>query len=92
MSEGNQNSDTLSNTNKKQNQLKLVMSHVTINMAVSIMTFTTRGELLKQVFKSGDYTQVGKIMSYWTGITAAVEFLLNPTVGKLSDSYGRKPL
>ena len=91
MSERNQNSDTLSNPNEKQNQLKLVMSHVTINMAVSIMTFTTRGELLKQVFKSGDYTQVGKIMSYWTGITAAVEFLLNPTVGKLSDSYGRKP-
>jgi MFS transporter, DHA1 family, tetracycline resistance protein len=75
----------------KAAQLSLVMSHLTLNMAVSIMTFTTRGELLKMVLKSKDYSQVGRIMSYWTGITAFVEFLLNPTVGKLSDAYGRKP-
>jgi len=79
------------NNASKQKQLALVMSHVTINMAVSILTFTTRGELLKRVLGGNDFAAVGKYMSYWTGITACVEFLLNPTIGKLSDAYGRKP-
>ena len=75
---------------RKQQQLSLVMSHVTINMAVSIMNFQTRGEILKNIL-GGDYSSVGRYMSYWTGLTACVEFLLNPTIGKLSDTYGRKP-
>jgi DHA1 family tetracycline resistance protein-like MFS transporter len=75
---------------RKQQQFNLVMAHVTINMAVSIFNFQTRGELLKNVL-GGDYSAVGRYMSYWTGLTACVEFLLNPTMGKLSDAYGRKP-
>jgi MFS family permease len=75
---------------RKKQQFSLVMSHVTINMAVSIMNFQTRGEFLKNVL-GGDYSAVGRYMSYWTGLTACVEFLLNPTIGKLSDTYGRKP-
>lgn len=27
----------------------------------------------------------------WTGSTAFCEFFLNPTIGTLSDTYGRKP-
>ena len=34
----------------------------------------------------GGYAAVGRWMSYWTGLTAIVEFALNPTVGKLSDA------
>eukprot|EP00946_MAST-07B_sp_MAST-7B-sp1_P005178 g5178.t1 len=77
---------------KRERQLTLVLSHVTINIAVSLLNFTTRGEILRRVLgKRGDYSVVGKWMSYWTGLTALVEFALNPTVGKLSDTYGRKP-
>lgn len=76
----------------KEQQLTLVLSHVTINIAVSLLNFTTRGEILRRVLgDKGDYAEVGKWMSYWTGLTALVEFALNPTIGKLSDTYGRKP-
>lgn len=59
-------------------------------MTVSILNFTTRGEILKPLV-GNDYGMVGKYMATWTGATALVEFLLNPVVGKLSDTYGRKP-
>ena len=75
---------------KKKAQLKLVQTHCTINMAVSILNFTTRGEMLLPLV-GGDYNQVSTYMATWTGVTAALEFLLNPTFGKLSDTYGRKP-
>jgi MFS family permease len=29
-------------------------------------------------------------MSAWTTVTAAIEFLVNPTIGQLSDRFGRK--
>ena len=28
----------------------------------------------------------------WTGVTALTEFTLNPTIGRLSDHYGRRPI
>ena len=39
-------------------QIMLVQSHCAINMAVSILNFSTRGEILLQILK-GDYQQVG---------------------------------
>ena len=39
----------------------------------------------------GDYAKVGSYLSTWTGVTALAEFVLNPTIGRLSDTYGRKP-
>ena len=59
-------------------------------MAVSMMNFTSRGEFLKEVL-GGDFSQVAWYLSTWTSVTAAIEFILNPTLGKLSDAYGRKP-
>ena len=73
----------------KKQQLRLVQIHCAINMAVSMMNFTSRGILLQEVL-GGDYSKVAGYMSTWTGVTALIEFCLNPTLGKLSDAYGRK--
>ena len=75
---------------ERDRQLFLVKIHCMINMAVSMMNFTSRGEFLKEVL-GGDYSQVAWYLSTWTSVTAAIEFCLNPTLGKLSDAYGRKP-
>ena len=74
----------------RDRQILLVKVHCMINMAVSMMNFTSRGEFLKEVL-GGDYSQVAWYMSTWTSVTAVIEFCLNPTLGKLSDAYGRKP-
>eukprot|EP00943_MAST-04B_sp_MAST-4B-sp1_P005875 g5875.t1 len=74
----------------RDRQLLLVKIHCMINMAVSMMNFTSRGEFLKEVL-GGDFSQVAWYLSTWTSVTAAIEFILNPTLGKLSDAYGRKP-
>eukprot|EP00912_Choanoflagellata_sp_UC4_P001564 UC4_evm5s991 len=86
----NAGDDDTQDTEKVKKQLLLVKSHCTINMAVSILNFTTRGEILKDIL-GGDYVQVANYLSAWTTSTAAVEFFLNPTIGKLSDNIGRKP-
>ena len=68
---------------EKMKQLNCVMSHVTINMAVSILNFSTRGEILRDIVK-GDFATVGRYLGRWTAITALIEFLLNPTIGTIS--------
>eukprot|EP00035_Acanthoeca_spectabilis_P031718 m.15442 g.15442 ORF g.15442 m.15442 type:complete len:234 (+) comp4915_c0_seq1:1658-2359(+) len=81
----------------QKRQLELVYIHCAMNMAVSILNFSTRTELLKEVLaKNGTdpkdmYSTVAWYLSMWTGSTAFCEFFLNPTIGTLSDTYGRKP-
>jgi DHA1 family tetracycline resistance protein-like MFS transporter len=54
------------------------------------MVVPTRASLLLSAV-NGDAQMAGSIMARNTSIGAALEFLLNPIVGQLSDSYGRKP-
>eukprot|EP00940_MAST-03C_sp_MAST-3C-sp2_P001318 g1318.t1 len=74
----------------KQQQLMLVRSHCVINMAVSILNFSTRGEIMLKLL-NGDTEKLSAYLGYWTSTTAAIEFLVNPTIGRLSDTIGRKP-
>ena len=69
--------------------LKSLYAHCAINMSVSMLTFSTRSELLLPLV-GGDYNRVAVYMSGWTAATAALEFLVNPTIGKLSDAFGRR--
>ena len=75
---------------EKRQQLLLVRSHCVINMAVSILNFSTRGELLLELLQ-GDTEKLAAYLGYYTSATAAIEFLINPTIGRLSDTIGRKP-
>ena len=74
---------------ERERQIKLLFMHVSINMFVSILNFTTRTEMLNSL--TGDFERTSVIMANWTGGTALLEFLLNPTLGALSDKYGRRP-
>ena len=76
---------------KKQRQLQLIRLHCFLNAFVSMLTYTTRTEILRDLCDQ-DFARVASYMSGWTGTTAVSEFLLNPSVGSLSDAYGRKPL
>jgi hypothetical protein len=69
--------------------VNLCNMHATLNMFVSILNYTTRTEMLTVLLK-GDFAQTSAYMSYWTGVTALLEFLINPTLGSLSDV--RSPL
>ena len=62
--------------------------HCAVNMLVSMFTFMTRAEVLLPMVNG--YDDVQWYMSTWTGVTAALEFIVNPTIGQLSDAYGRK--
>jgi hypothetical protein len=64
--------------------VNLCNMHATLNMFVSILNYTTRTELLKDLLK-GDFAQTSAYMSMWTGVTALLEFCVNPTLGSLSD-------
>ena len=50
---------------------------------------STRAEILLNILK-GDSSQLASYLSTWTSVTAAIEFLVNPTIGRLSDAFGRK--
>jgi MFS family permease len=76
---------------KKQRQLKLIRLHCFLNAFVSMLNYTTRTEILREICQN-DFGRMASIMSTWTGTTAVFEFLLNPSVGSLSDAYGRRPL
>ena len=73
----------------KKRQLKCLYLHCTTNMMTSMFCFFTRAEVLRP-FVGGSYDRVSVFLSTWTTATAAIEFLINPTIGQLSDCYGRK--
>ena len=64
--------------------VSLCNMHAALNMFVSILNYTTRTELLKDLLL-GDFAKTSAYMSAWTGVTALLEFLINPTLGSLSD-------
>ena len=70
-------------------QLKTLYLHCTTNMMTSMFCFFTRSEVLLPLV-GNSYDRVGVYMSAWTTVTAAIEFLINPTIGQLSDRFGRK--
>eukprot|EP00729_Bicosta_minor_P006370 gene6370-4414_t len=75
---------------KRNKQVFLVNFHFTVNLMSSILTWNTRSTILLKLLK-GDSKKLAKYLAGWTLAIGAGEFLLNPTVGKLSDAIGRKP-
>ncbi len=73
----------------KKRQLKTLYLHCATNMMTSMFCFFTRSEVLLPLV-GNSYDRVSVYMSAWTTVTAAIEFLINPTIGQLSDRFGRK--
>ena len=46
--------------------------------------------MLFKALTAGDITRSAQLLSLGTATGGLVEFLINPTVGKLSDTHGRK--
>lgn len=74
---------------EKKRTVFLINTHMAVNMALSILTFNTRTLLLQQL-TNNDTTLMAKYLSNWAMVIGGWEFLFNPTIGRLSDTYGRK--
>jgi len=72
-------------------QVFMVNFHFVVNLCSSLLTWQARSQLLLK-FVNGDAKQMASWLARWTLVCGFGEFLLNPTVGKLSDAYGRKPV
>ena len=79
----------VSDEKAKKKQMRVLYLHCTANMMVSMFTFMTRAEVLLPLV-GGSFDRVAVYMSGWTSATALLEFLVNPTIGQLSDYYGRR--
>lgn len=60
-------------------------------MAVSIAICVPARAPLVLGLKKGNAAETAKTMGMMSTTAAAIEFLLNPVLGRLSDKYGRKP-
>lgn len=54
-------------------------------------TLTVRPEVLKAIL-GNDPAKVGALTARWLALGSGLQLLLSPTLGKLSDSIGRKPV
>jgi len=79
---------------KKQQRARMqrvITLHQFMNIVVSLLVEPTRLHILKALSPGDDIRALSARMTWWTAIAGAMEFLLNPTLGKLSDAVGRKP-
>mmetsp|Transcript_69865 Transcript_69865/g.138247 ORF Transcript_69865/g.138247 Transcript_69865/m.138247 type:complete len:445 (-) Transcript_69865:39-1373(-) len=75
----------------RRSMLRLVMAHQLSTLSLSLLTMQARMQLLS-VALSGDSRRVAKQVSRGAVFVALSDLLLSPTVGKLSDIIGRKPI
>jgi DHA1 family tetracycline resistance protein-like MFS transporter len=74
---------------KKQSQIGSLCTHGFLNVTVLCVTIQAEIQLIRALFK-GDVAKSAQFLSMTAGMAGLTEFLLNPTVGKLSDAYGRR--
>ena len=75
---------------KKLQQLQLFNVHMACNVALSLFVFNVRTEVLRGLVRN-DVQRLTNILSSWAASIGLLEFLFNPTIGRLSDAFGRKP-
>ena len=77
-------------TPREQSTVKS-MSFAGFLMAVAIAMCVPARAPLVLALKKGDAAATAKAMGLMSTAAAAIEFMLNPALGRLSDQYGRKP-
>lgn len=76
---------------KKQRAFKVLWAIGLLNMGCVCSTLTTRTVLLKQIM-GDDPTLIGRTTANWLAAGSAAQLFIAPSLAKLSDSYGRKPV
>lgn len=74
---------------QKSLQRNLVYSHMCVNLSLSLICQSSRTQLLSELLK-GNAAKCTALLSMWQSSVGALEFLLSPTIGRLSDSLGRR--
>ena len=86
--------DKCSNNDEKKSRrrrlLLLLYAHMTSNISLSLFNFNSRTTLLGKLLDN-DALRMSKILARWASTIGLLEFLFNPTIGRLSDKIGRRP-
>jgi DHA1 family tetracycline resistance protein-like MFS transporter len=75
---------------QKQRTLNIIYAHVTLGVTTACIPIQAEPMLFNAIAKN-DVVVAARLLSTATGCMGLFEFLVNPTVGKLTDSFGRKP-
>ena len=75
----------------KARAIRVLYVHQAVNILCSLMVAPTRIHLLRELRPEATIAQLNGIVTSWVAIIGLSEWLINPTLGKLSDSVGRKP-
>lgn len=73
----------------RQEQLNALCIHGFLNVTVLCTTIQAEIQLINNLF-NGDIAKSAQFLSATAACAGLTEFLLNPTIGKLSDAYGRR--
>lgn len=71
--------------------IMLIQVHQCVNILISLTVEPTRIHLLRRLEPNADAAMLGARLTTWTAINGFCEFIVNPTVGRLCDAYGRRP-
>eukprot|EP00928_Gymnodinium_smaydae_P080474 TRINITY_DN64161_c0_g1_i1.p1 TRINITY_DN64161_c0_g1~~TRINITY_DN64161_c0_g1_i1.p1 ORF type:complete len:504 (+),score=91.80 TRINITY_DN64161_c0_g1_i1:60-1571(+) len=73
-------------------QKRMIFWHMLGTIALSLFNFSSRTSLLASLPGMRENPRkMASILSSWAAAIGIIEFLLNPTIGSLSDSVGRRP-
>ena len=75
---------------RRRRLLLLLYAHMTSNISLSLFNFNSRTTLLGKLLDN-DASRMSKILARWASTIGLLEFLFNPTIGRLSDKIGRRP-
>lgn len=70
--------------------MRLIYAHMFMNIFSSLVVSTSRLHLLKQLRPLATTSELNATTTTWQATITAIEFLFQPTFGKLSDAIGRK--
>eukprot|EP00942_MAST-04A_sp_MAST-4A-sp1_P009128 g9128.t1 len=73
----------------RDEQIWYLMIHGFLNVSVLCTTISSEIQHFNMLF-NGDVPKAATYLAYASGLGGLIEFFVNPTIGKLTDSYGRK--
>lgn len=81
----------LARQQRARRSIQFIQMHQCINILISLTVEPTRIHLLRRLDPTADAAALSARLTAWTAINGFCEFMVNPTVGRLCDAYGRRP-
>lgn len=75
---------------ERRRQVNMICAHMGLNVAGLCVSLIARISVLKEA-SGKSAADAAQLLALFSSGVGAIEFLLNPITGKLSDAYGRKP-